>query len=283
MKEVQLSIGGLGISLIGGRAVGHAMSIPGMETFVHPTVDINIKIQLDANVQMSRCRLLHQFEIVDGQMQCRFGVDSEGVYFYEFGHEGFLRYNPQYPELVEISPIAYLPVLRFALWTAYSIAGLHFGAVPVHSSVVICKGKAVLCLGESGTGKSTHTRLWLNNIPETHLLNDDSPIVRFSDGEVRVYGSPWSGKTDCYLQENYPIAGFLRLEQRKENTIRRLRVVEGFAALQPSCPPCMAKEERCMDALVTFVSNVIERVPTYRMGCLPDAAAAHLSHKTIMG
>ena len=259
-----------------------AMALPGMRVFARPDVTGDIEVILDAGVQRSQCHLLHQFDIVDGRMQCRFGVDGEGVYYYEFGNHELLKYDERRPCRVEITPIVDMSVLRFALWTAYSIAGLHFDAVPVHSSVVVCEGKAVMCLGESGTGKSTHTRLWLNNIPNTHLLNDDSPIVRFDGKEVRVYGSPWSGKTDCYLFEDYPIAGFLRLEQRKENRIHRLGVVEGFTALQPSCPPCMAKEDRCMDRLVAFISKVIERVPVYRMGCLPDADAAFLSHKTIL-
>ena len=283
MAESRLRIGGLGISLTGGDSVARAMSLPGMEVFVCPDVKVDIEVRLDVPAMQPHCRLLHQFGIVDDRMQCRFGVDAEGVYYYEFGNLGFLRYDDRQPAVVEIMPLAHLSVLRFALWTAYSIAGLRLGAVPVHSSVAMCDGKAVMCLGESGTGKSTHTRLWINNIGRAWLLNDDSPIVRYSDGEVRVYGSPWSGKTDCYIAENYPIAGFLRLEQKKENTIRRLGTVESFTALQPSCPPCMAKEERCMDLLVAFISKVIERVPVYRMGCLPNADAARLSHKTIMG
>ena len=283
MAESRLSIGGLGINITGGDSIARAMSLPGMEVFVCPDVKVDIEVRLDVPAMQPHCRLLHQFGIVDNRMQCRFGVDAEGVYYYEFGNLGFLRYDDRQPAVVEIMPLAHLSVLRFALWTAYSIAGLRLGAVLVHSSVAMCDGKAVMCLGESGTGKSTHTRLWINNIGRAWLLNDDSPIVRYSDGEVRVYGSPWSGKTDCYIAENYPIAGFLRLEQKKENTIRRLGTVESFTALQPSCPPCMAKEERCMDLLVAFISKVIERVPVYRMGCLPDADAARLSHKTIMG
>lgn len=283
MKEMMLSIGGLDVRLVGGDSVDVVMSIPGMDVFANPAVVSTIEIRLDVALRMPRCRLLHQFDIVDGQRQCRFGVDAEGVYYYEFEGEGLVRYDSRRPTVVELTTMTYLPVLRFALWTAYSIAGLRFGVVPVHSSVVVCDNRAVMCLGESGTGKSTHTRLWLNNIPGAYLLNDDSPIVRFFDNEVLVYGSPWSGKTDCYLQENHSLAGFLRLEQRKENTIRRLGILEGFTALQPSCPPALAHEERCMDLLVNFISNVIERVPVYRMGCLPDADAARLSHKTLIG
>lgn len=98
-----------------------------------------------------------------------------------------------------------------------------------------------------------------------------------------VYGSPWSGKTHCYHQKRVPVAALLRLEQKPENSIRKLGVIESFAALQPSCPPCMVKDERCTDKLVDFISEVIRHTAVYRMGCLPNAAAALMSHKTIIG
>lgn len=283
MSETLLNIGGLGVRLSGADSVDAAMEIPGMKTFASPDIPCTIDIRLDAKVSQARCRRLHEFDIVDGRRRCRFGVDAEGVYYFDFEGEGCVRYDARQPGEVEITAMSSMPVLRFALWSAYSIAGLRFCSVPVHSSVAVCDGKAVMCLGESGTGKSTHTRLWIDNIPDTYLLNDDSPIVRFDGGEVRVYGSPWGGKTDCFLAENHPIAAFLRLEQCKENAIRPLGVVEGAAALLPSCPPALAHEEHCMDLLVKFISNVIERVPVFRLGCLPDAAAALLSHNTVMG
>lgn len=256
------------------------MRIPGMSTFSVASCPGEMEVRFGPKITLPDCRWLHEFDIIDGQQRCRFGVDAEGTYYYTFDRHGLLRYREG--EGVDIDMNSNVEALRFALWIAYSMMGVKLGALPVHSSVVVCANRAVMCLGESGTGKSTHTRLWLENIADTHLLNDDSPIVSLIDGEIRVYGSPWSGKSDCYLQENYPIAGLLRLEQRKENSIRKLAIVESFAALQPSCPPSLAKEEHCMDLLVQFISNVIEHVPVYRMGCLPNADAARLSHKTLI-
>ncbi|MBP5546808.1 MAG: hypothetical protein J6X59_05990 [Bacteroidales bacterium] len=284
MAEATLHIGGHGVHLCGGDTVERALHIPGMKVFEVRNSEFEIpsmEVRLDRVVTLPDCRWLHEFRILDGQQTCRFGVDAERTYYYTFDRHGVLRYREG--EGVDIDMQDNMEALRFALWTAYAMMGVRLGAAPVHSSVVVCEGKAVMCLGESGTGKSTHTRLWLENIAGTHLLNDDSPIVSLVGDEVRVFGSPWSGKSDCYLQESYPIAGLLRLEQRKENTIRRLGVVESFTALQPSCPPSLAKDELCMDLLVEYISKVIERVPVYRMGCLPDADAARLSHKTIIG
>ena len=42
--------------------------------------------------------------------------------------------------------------------------------------------------GKSGTGKSTHSGLWLKHIPGCELLNDDNPIVHFN----RNKGKPQS-------------------------------------------------------------------------------------------
>lgn len=281
MAEATLHIGGHGLHLCGGDTVEQAMRIPGMSTFSVASCPSEMEVRFGPKITLPDCRWLHEFDIIDGQQRCRFGIDTEGTYYYTFDHHGLLRYREG--DGVDINMNGNTEALRFALWIAYAMMGVKLGAVPVHSSVVVCANRAVMCLGESGTGKSTHTRLWLENIADTHLLNDDSPIVSLIDGEIRVYGSPWSGKSDCYLQESHPIAGLLRLEQRKENSIRRLGVVESFAALQPSCPPSLAKEEHCMDLLVDFISHVIEHVPVYRMGCLPNADAARLSHKTLIG
>ena len=281
--ETRLSIGGLTLALNGRESVALAMRIPGMEAF-HTDAESGevVELYLDEPLALPVCRGLHRFDIADGTAECCFGIDAEGVYHYTFGDEGRLRFDPRQPDTVRVSRLADPNLLRFALWTAYAMAGLHRSAVPVHSSVVVCQGRAVLCLGESGTGKSTHTGLWLKHIEGSHLLNDDSPILRTEGNEVVVYGSPWSGKAPCFRQERVPVAALLRLEQKPENRIRRLGTLEAFTALHPSCPPALAHDERCTDLVVDFIGRVISRVPVYRLGCLPDADAARLAYNTIM-
>lgn len=169
-----------------------------------------------------------------------------------------------------------------ALCFAYSFATLPHKTLLIHSSVIMKEGRAVMCLGESGTGKSTHTRLWLENVEGTERLNDDGPVVRvMADGKVRVFGSPWSGKGAVYRQENCPIAGFLRLSQAPENRIARLSRIAAFGALLPSTLPTLQKEERTLDQICGALSEMILRVPTYALACLPNADAARLSYTTI--
>lgn len=173
--------------------------------------------------------------------------------------------------------------LRFAIWIAYGIATAHLNTIAIHSSTITYKGRNVLFLGESGTGKSTHTRLWREHIAGAALLNDDSPIVRAIDGEIHVYGSPWSGKTPCYKNERHPLAGCVRLSQAPRNRIRKLSKLESYAAIHPSCPPDFAYDEYLYDGISATLSAILSKVPFYHLECLPDVEAAELSKQTIFG
>ena len=173
--------------------------------------------------------------------------------------------------------------VRFGVWFMLNIVAVQHSVAAVHSSVIVCHNEAVMFLGESGTGKSTHTRLWRENIEGATLLNDDSPFVGVQNGQVVAFGSPWSGKTPCYKNESYPIRAIVRLSQAPHNSMRRLRSLFSVGALLPSLPPAFAFDEKLEDAVMNVLSAVIGAVPVYHLECLPNAAAAQLSHDTIFG
>lgn len=173
-------------------------------------------------------------------------------------------------------------LVRFTIWIAYGLSTSQLDTVAVHTSTITYKGKNVLFLGESGTGKSTHTRLWRENIEGATLLNDDSPILRIKEnGEAWIYGSPWSGKTPCYKNESYPLAGCVRLSQAPYNKIERLRVIQAYAAIHPSCPPDFAYDKYLYGGISKTISKLIAQVPFFHLACLPNAEAAQLSCHTI--
>ena len=122
-----------------------------------------------------------------------------------------------------------------AMMMMYAFAGATRHNLLIHSSVVRKNGRGYLFLGKSGTGKSTHSSLWLKYISDTELLNDDNPVLRFGDDCIpMVYGTPWSGKTPCYRNVEARIGGFVSLNQAPFNKIQRLSILPAYAALLPA-------------------------------------------------
>lgn len=166
-------------------------------------------------------------------------------------------------------------MMMFALSTACK------GNLLMHASVTMHAGKGYLFLGKSGTGKSTHSQLWINNIEGCELLNDDNPVLRVEDdGSVRVYGSPWSGKTPCYRNLDVPVGAIVDLHQAKKNAIRRLSLPEAYAVVYVSFSGHRFIKE-IADGLHKTNERVVSTVPVYSLECLPDADAAFLCHQTV--
>lgn len=130
-------------------------------------------------------REIDRFDFTDADAACRFGRDAAGYLLEMSPRDGSaparFRMQPGSSQVTTDYTLGHHPaLLRFGLWTACNIAALGRLSVAIHSSVILHRGQAVLFLGESGTGKSTHTRLWREHIAGAELLNDDSPIVRIA-------------------------------------------------------------------------------------------------------
>lgn len=181
-----------------------------------------------------------------------------------------------------LHPIAPFVVNNF-LMMIYTFATAERGTLMVHASVIRYEGRGYLFLGKSGTGKSTHTRLWLKYIEGSRLLNDDNPVVAFDPktGEATVYGTPWSGKTPCYLNESVSVGAFVRLEQAPANAISRLTATPAFAALLPSCS-CLKQDASIYKGIIDTVTRIATHIPVCHLRCLPDEAAARLSMQTVI-
>lgn len=163
----------------------------------------------------------------------------------------------------------------------FSFATASLFTLQIHASVTMKDGKGYLFLGNSGTGKSTHSQLWINNIEGCSLLNDDNPVIRIgSDGVARVYGSPWSGKTPCYHNLNVPIGAIVRLRQAKQNVIKRLSMVDAYASIYMSFTG-IKFFKKMADGYHATNNQLISSVPFYELECLPDADAAFLCYKTV--
>ena len=172
-------------------------------------------------------------------------------------------------------------VVNNALMLTYAFASTDKGVLEMHSSTVVSGGFGYMFLGKSGTGKSTHSSLWLKNIEGSWLLNDDNPVIRIDeDGRAKVYGSPWSGKTPCYKNASAPIGAIVSLHQAPKNEIQAQTLPEAYGDILSSCSGLKFVSE-AMDNLHETIAGVVTTIPCYSLDCLPDDAAARVCHEAV--
>lgn len=162
----------------------------------------------------------------------------------------------------------------------FHIASSSHNTLLLHSSAVIYKERAYLFLGKSGTGKSTHSRMWLNALNGVILMNDDHPIVRVYDDNIIAYGSPWSGKTHCYKNIHAPLGGIIRIIRASHNKAIRLSPIQAYASIMPSCGGLVWEKEYA-DNRNSTIQSVISRIPNWNMECLPNEDAAKVCSKAV--
>jgi hypothetical protein len=167
------------------------------------------------------------------------------------------------------------------LMTLFAFATSTMRTLFFHSAVVSYKGRGYMFLGKSGTGKSTHARLWLQHIEGAELVNDDNPVVRIKDnGKVYVYGSPWSGKTPCYRNVQYPVGGIVKLKQSQYNKIQRVKGIDAYMVIKRSAAS-MRWIKTIADGLHISENHIAKVTPIWFLECLPDEAAARLCQSEI--
>ena len=166
--------------------------------------------------------------------------------------------------------------LNDALMLVFAFAGSFRQTMLIHASCVVLGDWGYPFTAQSGTGKSTHTSLWLKHIEGAELLNDDNPIIRIlDDDQPYVYGSPWSGKTPCYRNRRARLGAVTRIDRAPQNSIERLKPIQAFASLLPACSS-MKWDPTIYRNLCDAVTRVIETTPVYTLHCLPDEEAARV-------
>jgi len=230
-------------------------------------------------------QLTEEFTQDDDGSQIRLCRTAEGDSWFEFGLQGTLSGTMlSLADFTEARLCIYSAssfALSNALMVLYAMATAPLNTTLFHAAVIGCEGRGYLFLGKSGTGKSTHARLWLRHVPGSELVNDDNPVVRvFPDGTARVYGSPWSGKTPCYRNMSLPVGAFVQLAQAPFNAIRQLKGIGAYAVLVPSISG-KRWDRTIADGLHATEDALASTIPVWHLDCLPDAAAARLCYETI--
>lgn len=170
--------------------------------------------------------------------------------------------------------------LNNALMLIFAFAGSFQQTLLIHASLVRHKSYGYAFTAKSGTGKSTHVSLWLRHIPDCDLMNDDNPIIRIIDGKPYIFGSPWSGKTPCYRNVKAKLGAISRIDRSEQNSVDKLKPIEAFASLLPSCSS-MKWDKDIFNNVCDTVTKIIETTDTYVVHCLPNKEAAIVCHQVI--
>lgn len=159
---------------------------------------------------------------------------------------------------------------------------LKFNGLGLHSSCVVVDDRAYLFSAYSGTGKSTHTNLWLKQFGDrAYILNDDKPALRLENGVWYAYGTPWSGKHDISVNVGVPVAGIACIERGITNHIERFSGVEAIQAVlkQLSRPRWMEYRVKLLELMDSLISNV----PVWKLKCNMDPSAVIVSYEAMSG
>lgn len=155
-----------------------------------------------------------------------------------------------------------------------------FDTLLFHGSVVAVDGKAYLFTAKSGTGKSTHTRLWCSALGERAVIvNDDKPFLRFTQDGILACGTPWNGKHRRGANISVPLEAICILERGETNHIRAIQAKDAvFMLLQQSSRPLHGKT---LPKYMELVDRLAGSVKFYQLACNMEPEAALLSYETM--
>ncbi len=149
----------------------------------------------------------------------------------------------------------------------------------LHASAVVYEDAAYLFSAPSGTGKSTHAKLW-QELYDAPPLNGDLNLIGIADGKPVVYGLPWCGTSGIFTTETYPLGGVIFLRQDKMNTVQALTPDTCALMLsQRIISPTWTKE--MLLSVLTFCEQATPLITCFELRCTPQAEAASVCRAAI--
>lgn len=155
---------------------------------------------------------------------------------------------------------------------------LEYDVLLFHGSVIAVDGEGYLFTAKSGTGKSTHARLWREYLGERAIMvNDDKPLLGIKDDGVIAYGTPYNGKHRLGANISVPLKAICILTRDTENHVEQITKGQAYAMLlQQAYRP---EDEAGMRKVLMLLDALTERVKLYCLGCNMDLEAAKVSYE----
>ena len=161
------------------------------------------------------------------------------------------------------------------------------GSFISHAAVVEYDGLAYAFMAPSGTGKSTHIKLWMDTLgPDATVINGDKPILRIdktpaSEPQIIACGSPWAGKEGWQTNTSAPLAGLCFLTRGNIDTCHRISPTEAFNSAMRQI--YMPSDPVSAVSTLDFVDVLLQTVPLYQLSCTMNKTAVKASFEAMTG
>lgn len=157
------------------------------------------------------------------------------------------------------------------------------GILLFHGSAICIDGRTYIFTAPSGTGKSTHSRLWREMLTDHDvvMVNDDKPFLKVEEGHVTAYGSPWMGKEQLGYNMSAPVEAICCISQGSRNMIREATPEEMYPIFYEQSLRPWDKEGT--ENHLHNLDILTRSVRLYKLTCDVSLEAARLSYETMAG
>ncbi len=157
-----------------------------------------------------------------------------------------------------------------------------YDAFLIHAAAVSVDGRGYLFSGPSGTGKSTHAKLWKKHFEDRmRFINDDKPLLKATGHGIRIFGSPWCGKERKNNNISAPLCGILCLRQGKENRITTLSRSQLWEKMMHQV--YRSRDPETMRRIFELTDRMLKKVPVREMECTKDPEAVKVAYEALTG
>ena len=157
------------------------------------------------------------------------------------------------------------------------------GAFVLHSACFDVNGEGVAFAAHSGTGKTTHMRLWQEYLGDKMVVvNGDKPIVRFFDDEPDcpyAYGTPWNGKERLGCNMRTPLKHICFIERSEKNYVEPMEKTDAIDRIFNQV--YMPKDPVAVMNTMQLIDRLLSCCKLWTIHCNMNPKAAEIAYKTI--
>ncbi|MEE1055990.1 MAG: hypothetical protein UH239_01940 [Acutalibacteraceae bacterium] len=157
---------------------------------------------------------------------------------------------------------------------------LNYNGFMLHSAAIRYNGKAYLFTAPSGTGKTTHIKLWKKYLKDkVQIINGDKPLLRYLNREINVYGTPWQGKENYGSNIKAPLGGIFLLERSIKNSVKKTPTKNIIPFLLTQTLRYQSQEQ--IENLFSIIEKIVINIPVYTLKCNMNISAVKTAMSVI--